>query len=169
MNSTEVTAYQPNLDLLRADLHQLLCVFNASESIHRKIQEEPNYKKKHLVFEHLENDAITKLLLSTAITLRILDDREGGSLEMFSVYCGLLQEESKSLPESKGLTIRMACNKIVHASEIEMARNSVTAEVRYLFPEIYLFGADQHKKKWHATINIYEYVREGMFGIGSIK
>lgn len=164
MDTLKVTAYQPNLDSLRADLHQLLCIFEASESIHRKIQDEPNYAKKHLVFEKLENDAITRLLLSTAITLRILDDREKYKLNMFSTYCGYLQVDSESI----GLTLREACNKIVHALYIEMARNTVVPDIMYLFPEIYLSG-EKNKKKWLATINIYEYVREGMLGIESIK
>ena len=168
MNNLKKSAYQPNLGSLRADLHQLLCVFEASESIHRKIQEEPDYSKKHLLFEQLENDAITKLLLSTAITLRILDDRENGILEMFSMYCGLIQEKSNNLQESKGVTIRIACNKIVHATEIAMVRNNVSSEIRYLFPEIDLSGTERNKK-WDVTINIYEYVREGIRGIGNLK
>lgn len=164
MNKPTISAYQPNLDALRADLHQLLCIFSASESIHRKVQDEPDFAKKHLVFEKLEDDAITKLLLSTAITLRILDEREDGNLEMFSRYCGSLQEGSKS----NGLSFRGACNKIIHAKEIEMARNTLSNEITYLFPEIYLSGTDQRKRTWRATVNIYEYVREGMIGITGI-
>lgn len=130
---------------------------------------EPDFVTKYLIFEQLENDSITELLLSTAITLRVLDDREKGSLDCFSRYCGLLQEESKNPPESKCLTIREACNKIVHATEIELARDNISPDLNSLFPENSLFGTSQSKKKWTATINIYEYVREGMFGIGGIK
>jgi hypothetical protein len=107
---------------------------------------------------------MTKLLLSTAITLRILDGRENGNLDMFSRYCGLLQEGS----ESNCLSFRVACNKIIHAKEIEMARNTLSNKITYLFPEISLSGTDQHKRKWVATVNIYEDVREGMIGIGGI-
>lgn len=126
---------------------------------------------ERLPVESLEEETITRLLLSTAITLRVLDDREGGSLDLLSRVCGTLFTTGSAKPDDeKALSIREACNKIIHAQEFSLTRaTAIPTGFSPLEPYIHMRGVDQSgKRSWKASIGVFDFVREGMIGISSL-
>ena len=169
MRTIRPLGHQPNLAALRSDLHQLLAIFLASKSIAEVASEEAKPVASVFNVQDIENDAITRLLLATSVTLRVLDDREDGRLEMFSVYCGTLTKDtSDPVASGGGLTLREACNKIIHATEVELDRSSLHTGHSYLNPYVYLSGKDQRSRDWQVSLKVAQFVREGLVGISLI-
>lgn len=161
--------HKPNIRSLRRDLYRLLSVFMASQPI-SKGQDlfDSRGPKTIATLLSFQEDEATELLLSIAVTLRVLDDREDGLLNMFSSYCGQLTEDANDpLKSSKGLTLREACNKIIHARSVEfaMTENGRNSAAPFLEPFMYFEGVDQRRRKWLADLDITKFVHEGISGI----
>lgn len=157
--------HRPSIERLRIDLHHIICIFLASRPLAELVSREPEYAARDLVVHELENTEISRLLLSTAITLRVLDDRENGDLDCLSLHCGTLIENAEQASVSEGLTIRKACNKIIHATNVHYERLSELSACQYLGPSFRLAGAHRNGTTWIATINAYEFAREGLRAI----
>ena len=112
-----------------------------------------------------EDDLITRLLLSTATSLRVLDDRANGELNEHALQVGILFKDGLA-PVETGvrLTLREACNKVIHARDVELKRTKLSDFCAYLSPDVTLIGRDQRAKLWHATLNVIEYVQEAQIG-----
>jgi hypothetical protein len=114
---------------------------------------------------------IMRILISSAVALRILldqGDRRDKRLKIASnKQCGELWEnwdrtKRRSKGKSKPLTVRDACNKIIHASDIvddvvwpnpELNPDQVGMYIR---PFVYLYGA--HKgQDWRAKLSIIDF------------
>lgn len=80
--------FRPSIERLKTDLHHLLCIFLASKPLAELIENEPGYTSDKLMFHEIEDLEVTRLFLTTAITLRVLDDREDRNLDCFSMHCG---------------------------------------------------------------------------------
>lgn len=155
--------FQPSIERLKTDLHHLLCIFLASKPLAELIENEPGYTSDKLMFHEIEDLEVTRLFLTTAITLRVLDDREDRNLDCFSMHCGSLTDARKQGTE-KRITIREACNKIVHATNVEFERGVHGGRYQYLSSRLHLKGK-HNGVTWHATIDAYEFVREGIQAI----
>jgi hypothetical protein len=162
--------HQPNLETLRSELYQLLATFLASKPIAEAASSEHEHTKQMLDVQNIENDIVARLLLSISVTLRVLDDREEGKLEMLSLYCGILTKNQNNPADSTGgMTLREACNKIIHADEVELDRSPLAAAHAHLNPYVYLSGSTQQGKPWSASLNVVQFVREGLAGISLAK
>jgi hypothetical protein len=110
------------------------------------------------------DDEITRILLSSAIALRVIDDRDGGILDKLDA-CGQLQPDSLS-DEAEPLSMREACNKIVHATKVnyDVERldggpvEQLGVSPPYLRPTVYLYGSHR-KTTWRCTLDIIRFVR----------
>ena len=170
MKTRSNIGHRPNLSTLRAELHYLLATFLASNEIARTAAEEFEAHRLFFDFREMEADAITKLLLSIAVTLRVLDDREDGTLEMMSLYCGLLVKDLSDPPgTTQGLSLREACNKIIHAKTVEFDRDETPGAHPHLKAFVYLAGQDQRRRQWTANVNVVHFVRECMSGLSLIQ
>ena len=102
-------------------------------------------------------DEVSRILLQSAIVLRILDDEsQADPEERIPFVCGDLEQAG----HETALTLREACNKILHAKTINFdvaATQSVTPHSKkvgaYFNPLVYLYGT-QHNKEWRATIKM---------------
>ena len=93
-----------------------------------------------------------------AITARVIDDREGHIYDLVGRSCGTLQQDTDTATEEE-LSLREACNKIIHAKKIraDVAENDKSQQ--YLKPYIHLFGV--HKKvPWKATLDVIAFAKE---------
>lgn len=63
---------------------------------------------------------------------------------------------------AKRLTIREACNKIIHATDVHYERLSELSAYQYLDLSFRLEGAHRDGTTWIAIINAYEFAREGL-------
>lgn len=119
----------------------------------------------------LQQDELPRLLLNTAVMLRARHDihtMSGGKAAVSgsaaTKTCGTLAWLGKD--ETEELSLREACNKIIHAEAVRFERAPVRLEhlpyedVHHLVPVLALEGT-HGKKKWRAAVNIVEYVRLG--------
>ena len=113
---------------------------------------------------------VSRILLSSAITLRVLDDRDGRVLDRFEP-CGEWQRNLNS-DRAEPLPLREACNKIVHAEElhfdVERLDGGPIAQLgmspSYIRPIIYLYGTHQ-QVRWKCTLDIVAYVRSASYAL----
>ena len=137
--------YEFNLKTIANDLVILLSLFNASKSSSELLR---SHNLKMLSF--IEWEIIKEKLISTAIQLRMLDDSHEGSVPQVDCL--------RWLNSSGDTNLREACNKIIHARNIELLRS---ARCMVLKDEIYLEGkkgADQ----WEVHLQIKNYIVAGL-------
>jgi hypothetical protein len=134
------------------------CVM-ASEQIHLLQRKSSNWGIKRFILE--EQYMIKKHLISLAIKLRMIDDLM--KLHKHTDYIPFLKNKTGTIEEinkKKDLTIREACNKIIHANNIEFKfkySQHGSKKIRYLAPEIILHGK-KGKVSWKATMKILRFV-----------
>jgi hypothetical protein len=149
--------------IVQRDLFTLVTIFLADKEI-SMMANAITYVREILIEEE-----IAARLLTTAVILRAWDDR----LEQIeepseavehrrSKTCGTLEEDLGS-GRVVGLTLREACNKIIHAERTTFDVEGV--EIRFINPVIYLYGS-RRKEKWRAALNIIEYAEIGMWYSG---
>ncbi|MEQ5816794.1 hypothetical protein J3362_14855 [Marinobacter sp. NFXS11] len=108
----------------------------------------------------MELEKVPKLLISIAATLRIKND-DGGWHSNNRRPVGRLSPDLRgtSPTDDIPLTLREACNKIIHATRVhydveEVDRfESIGRKSGYLNPWVYLYGT-KGKKDWKATLNV---------------
>jgi hypothetical protein len=97
----------------RGSLYRLACSFFASAEFARLGRASDTEPLSTLVTEYQE-DEISRLLVSAAASVRVIQDREGDGTSAQVASCGrLIPNISSPVPEP--LTLREACNKIIHA------------------------------------------------------
>lgn len=106
--------HYPNVSNVLLDIYRLLTIFMAAEAI-SELDVPQSYGNDPLQqFGDFESDEITRILLTVAATVRVIDDRESRLFDFLSFDCGSLTRDVASPGESTALTIREACNKILH-------------------------------------------------------
>jgi len=119
--------------------------------------------------EHLEAEVLHRLASSASI-LRARDDflldqfeqrgdYEGYGEKLRGARCGELQPDIES-PKTELLTLREACNKIMHATEIHFDVEGQDPATSFINPIIYLYGTNRGKK-WRAVLDLVNYVEIG--------
>jgi hypothetical protein len=107
-----------------------------------------------LYLQQYEEDEITRILLATAITARIIDDRDD-RLRMNANNCGELTSDLQRPNEVVPLTLREACNKIIHAKKIRGDLSQVDHK-QFANPIMYFYG-ELNGQEWKAKLNVIEY------------
>ena len=110
-------------------------------------------------FDEFESDEMTRVLLTVASTIRVIDDRESKIFDFLALNCGWLTPNTGDAMRVSDLTVREACNKIMHASEIKFERTSLPSGRCFLQPRIHLFG-DYRKQTWQANLDVVLFCRE---------
>jgi hypothetical protein len=148
----------PNTGNTIVELHRLLAIFLASKNFAKLCESypgegfDPIYK-----IQEVEEDEITRILLSLAITARVVDDRENNVFERYSASCGTIQKDILS-EEVEILDLREACNKIIHAKSVRYDVEELNIQI-YLNPFIYLYGSVQGKQ-WRVNLDIIKFCKE---------
>lgn len=145
----------PNTGNLVLEVHRLLAIFLSSRGFAELATLPPGegfdpvYK-----IQEVEEDEITRLLLTLAIHGRVIDDREGKFSDGDDFACGLLQPDLDK-DDRKALGIREACNKIIHATKIRFDLEE-HREQTFLNPSIYLYGSSR-AKQWRAELEVVSF------------
>lgn len=156
-------ALTPKLQTLREQLHDLLSIFMASRQISLRLCQEDMGTLEAVSLQTIEDAIIRKRLLAVAVSLRVLDDQTDLSQDMFVGECGTLLVDATSPDTMIGLSLREACNKLIHAEAVTLERDNLTPLIRCLEPYLHLRGSNQAKtKEWGASISVYEFVRAGL-------
>ena len=159
MKSRKYDKYIFDEDEIEQECYLIVSCFMASEQIHILQRKSTNWGIKRFVLS--EQYLIKKLLISLAIKLRMIDDlmkshNKANSIQSPKNKVGIIDDGKKVAD----LTIREACNKIIHANKIEFTikyNQRGSMKVRYLAPEIKLHG-ERGKTSWKATIDILQLV-----------
>jgi hypothetical protein len=157
--------YKPSSDALALDLHELLSLFYSSEKIGQKLRASLPSVHQAFPIEKMEEATATKLLLSTAVTLRVMHDqarRSGTEANWPAADCGSWQQPNDPKKMLQALPLREACNKIIHATEVCFTRIETDLPPRPLDTCVYLEGSDQKGNPWRVNLSIWEYVQAGM-------
>lgn len=146
----------PNMQVVFLDLYRLLATFLASKNF-AELRDEHGLDPISELQEP-EMDEITRILISSAVTARIIDDRDSQYLSRKGTECGWLMEDLKDPDKKIDLSLREACNKIIHAKRI---RTDLEKEnYKYYFnPLIYFYG-EYKGRDWKACVDVIEYAKK---------
>lgn len=148
----------PNTSNTVLELHRLLSLFLASKSFAALRTNFPGEGFDPIFqIQEVEEDEITRLLLTLAVTARVIDDRQGHVLERVGSNCGKLKKNIDE-HDDEILSLREACNKIIHAKKIHFDLEEDAGQ-SYLNPFIYLYG-DHNGKSWKATLDIVAFSKD---------
>lgn len=152
--------YRPNTEHVALELHRLLAIFLASPSFAklRKGNGERWEPIDHL--QQFEEDEITRIMLSVAVTARVVDDREEGIFGFVAGPCGLLTETQNGVRKDVPLDLREACNKVIHAKKIRFDVAETDEKQTYINPTVYLYGARSNGAEWKATLDVIKFASE---------
>ncbi len=149
----------PKTETVLLELYRLVGLFLASKSFaalrtrYPGEGHDPIYK-----LQECEEDEITRILLMLAITARVIDDREQHIYDLVGTNCGKLQKNTLD-PDEVDLTLREACNKIIHAKKIRLDIEEDERGQPYLNPYIYIYGK-QADSEWKATLDVIAFAKE---------
>jgi hypothetical protein len=149
----------------KLNLYRLITCFYASVTFAKNgedIDDDPVINLQG-TFEEAE---ITSLLVRIAISVRIMDEREKHLSNLFKLECGQLIGNINQPEDVIPLTLREACNKIIHTKkfnwdveQLKDEENLPYPTTRYLVPKMYLYGTKDNKQ-WKATLDITKFVRQ---------
>lgn len=115
--------------------------------------------------EHLYAETL-RILISSAVTLRIAADQYPAIFRSLRrTDCGLLWPNWPKR-KSEVLTIREACNKVVHAKRIHRDIGNPDPfgihdnPEAYVLPHVYLYGK-KDGQDWKAKLSIVDFVKRG--------
>jgi len=148
--------HHPSTANITLELYRLLSIFLSSRGFAELRQGEGEYWEPISHIQECEEDEITRLLLAIAITARVIDDREHKIVDLLSRECGTIFEFGKDKP----LTLREACNKIIHAQKIRFDISETDAGQAFLNPIIYLYGKREKGVEWKATLDVIVFGKE---------
>jgi hypothetical protein len=149
----------PKTETAILELYRLMAIFLASKSF-ASLRKNPPGEGHDSIYDlqECEEDEITRILLMLAITARVIDDREGEVYELAGTQCGKLITDTTN-PAEENLTLREACNKIIHARKIRFDVENNEEHQPYLNPYIYIYG-EKGNKEWKATIDVISFARD---------
>ena len=150
-------------DTLRLDLYRLLSCFYASADFARLALREGSREKVAELAGDYQEFEVTRLLVTIAATVRVVQDRDKDIVPNVKTKCGSLFPDAGSR-KSKPLSLRDACNKIIHARKfnfdvrkIRIRDGHITRIQHALNPVMHLYG-EQDGVHWKATLDILGFV-----------
>jgi hypothetical protein len=152
------SGHSPNRETVLLELHRLVAIFLSSKSFAQLRTGIGESWEPIEALQACEEGEITRILLTVAITFRIIDNRKRDHVPPIR-SCGTLLKNLKYPAISTPLTVREACNKILHADAIRGDLDDTADGQVYLNPVIYLYGPQQ-PVQWKVTLNIIDFAKE---------
>lgn len=148
----------------RLSLYRLACAFFASSEFARLGRASDTEPLTVLVAENEEAE-ICRLLVNVAATVRIVQDRDAGHGSALNSPCGTLNFGLSEVDSPEPLTLREACNKIIHADRFNFDVKPLPSTERHLpnptyilRPVLHLYGK-QHQSQWKVELEVVEFIR----------
>lgn len=159
----------PSYDI-RLALYALLTGFYASPKLHEIAQTRFSSELKGLI-DDAEEATLQEKMISAAIRLRILDDYALGKNDpLYAIAArkwivGSLDDRSG---KKEPLTLREACNKIIHAELFNWSRYGTSrSDMHGLAPQVIVHGS-RGKQKWRCRIVVDQFVECACFQLSFI-
>jgi hypothetical protein len=159
----------------RVGLMQLASIFAGCEGVIREVAREGRNisgwdegdHPLEMLFDNRCTAEVSRLLIEAAVTVRMLDDMAGHHVVGVNFTVGDLDEGSGRRP----LSLREACNKIVHATNVEFdlgggtttftdkAGEEVTECIVYLRPTSVELRGNWEDRAWSAELQVYAFIK----------
>jgi hypothetical protein len=159
----------------RIGLMQLASIFAGCEGVIREAAREgrniTGWNERDHPLEMLFDDhctaEVSRLLIEAAVTVRMLDDMAGHHVVGVNFTVGDVDEGSGRKP----LNLREACNKIVHATNVEFdlgggmttfvdkAGDEVMECIVYLRPTSVVLRGNRADQPWDAELQVYPFIK----------
>lgn len=144
------------------DLYRLLCMVTASREVASHGLTSPAIAMMQGGFFKSE---VTRILISCAAGLRILFDQRPQGPMNEQRDCGKLFPNWATDPAKvEVLTLREACNKIIHAIRFDVvipdAAINPDEEGAHYLPRLYLYGS-KGRNDWRAELSLIDFARWG--------
>ena len=144
------------------ELHRLLAIFLSSKGfadlVEAEFQHGAELHDPIYVLQEVEEAEVSRILLTLAITARVLDDANERLPGLDEVQCGTLISDLRHPDNSRPLTLRDAANKVIHATK---RRVDIEYNMRgrpYLQPFLYLYG-QLGATEWKATLDVIAFAK----------
>ncbi|MBN3734943.1 hypothetical protein [Burkholderia sp. Tr-20390] len=151
-------AHLPNIQETYIDLHRLLAIFLASKEFADRIEaaQGHNAELRDPLFrlQECEEDEISRILLSLAVTARAVDDAHDRIFDLAADPCGTLLRNVDRPEEVVDLELREDCNKIIHASHWHFDMEVNANGRSYLTPTMYIYGTSLGGRGWKAILDV---------------
>ncbi len=148
-------AHKPNTGTVLVELYRLLAILLARKSFD-ELRKNASLRDAFTHLQQYGNDEITRILLVVAITARVIDDREKKVFDLVAGDCGNISETGKD----KGLSLREACNKIIHAQKLRFDQTEPDDKEKLLNPVIFLSGYSSSGTEWNAKLDVIAFAKE---------
>lgn len=151
--------YNFEVEEVRLELYRLLNQFVAEEKLSALMEKDPWLFHAVDIVGHFFDVETQRVLIHAAVLARVKDDNEEESrlkLGEFETTCGVLIEDLSKPNEPIPLSLREACNKIIHALRFHYDVESQPRNI--VNPTVYLYG-NRGNKNWKATIQIIDFIK----------
>lgn len=146
------SGYPIAAEALDLEIYVLACLFIASPELVQLGAETPGLRWVRRTFEASE---AARRLIGLAVMLRNKLDTSGGGPD---ASVGRLLTDVSRPKETAQLSLREACNKIIHAESVEFAPNALDNDGPHpISRTIKLYGT-QKGKQWEAELNILTFL-----------
>jgi hypothetical protein len=146
-----MSSYPIAAEALDLEIYQLACIFAASQELSRVSKSIRTFSTLVDTFEFSE---ASRKLISISVAIRSSLDSNPTPKKETNV--GTLTKDTSNPVEVK-LEFREACNKIIHALDINFF--DISGDYSGLSWSIELFG-NYGNKNWKATIDLQEFIKE---------
>ena len=149
------------------DLYRLLCMVLADKQLAQLSEHSPRIIGG-LQGEYADTE-IPRILMSTSAVLRMIFDQNDARMftDLLLKKCGTLYPNySKRKNMKEDLTLREACNKIIHATRVNrdlvVPDRSSNPDQKGLhrLPYLYLYGK-KDRRDWRAKLSIVDFAKGG--------
>ncbi|HHL4081431.1 hypothetical protein [Burkholderia sola] len=166
-------AHLPNIQATYIDLHRLLAIFLASKEFAERIEATQGHNAELrdplFVLQECEEDEISRILLSLAVTARAVDDAHNQVLELVAGVCGTLTRDLTTPDATIALELREACNKIIHADYWHFDLEANERGRSYLTPTMHIYGRTQGGRNWKATLDVVEFAKQYVNSVAVVR
>lgn len=150
------SSYDPDIEIIRLDLYRLLNQFLSSPHLSKMCKDDHELNHAMYALDHFFEIEATRILLTSAVIARVIDDRDG-DLKDYDTTCGKLVKDLNSPNDIVDMNLREACNKIIHSKSIryDVEVGQQGYDQRLFNPYMYYLNG----KEWKATLNVVDYVK----------
>ncbi|MBZ5554568.1 MAG: hypothetical protein LAO21_17765 [Acidobacteriia bacterium] len=147
------TGYPVAAEALDLEIFQLVCVFSASQSLARI---ESTYPCLRWVRATFETSEASRRLIGLAVMLRnSLDARIGTKSK---AVVGRLVADVSRPSQTVELSLREACNKIIHAELVDLSLGSNEHEECPPLADTIKLQGTHRQKEWEAQIDVLSFL-----------
>jgi hypothetical protein len=120
---------------------------------------EPKTKNMSFIRRMFELSELSTRILSFAIMVRSCMD---GSNNTFDTPVGVLIPSISTPDKTCHLTLREACNKIIHALDMDFSNGEFEVDEGFSIAHKVMLEGKHHKKHWRAELDLVHFIDESL-------